>query len=172
MLKTIYLSLGSNLDDRAANLSRALDLLESSGVHITRRSSLYATEPRDFTPQRWFLNCCIEAETSLLPRQLLHAIRSIELQLGRRRLVPSGPRSLDIDILFYASAIIRTRDLVIPHACLADRRFVLVPLAEIAPALRHPTLQKTMLELLAATKDSSHVVKWPLRAAPQRPEAT
>ena len=98
--KTIYLSLGSNLGDRAAHISRAFELLEASGVRITHRSSLYATEPVGFAPQPWFLNCCAEAETSLLPRQLLHTVRSIEVQLGRRLRFDKGPRTLDIDILF------------------------------------------------------------------------
>ena len=170
MLKTIHLSLGSNLGDRAAHISRGLELLAAVRVKITRCSSLYATEPVGFGPQRWFLNCCVAAETSLLPRQLLHATQSVEHQLGRRRIVPFGPRSIDIDILFYASAIIHSRDLVIPHPRLADRRFVLVPLAEIAPSLHHPVLQHTIARLLAETPDRNHVVRWQLNPSPKSKE--
>jgi len=158
--KLIYLSLGSNLGDRAANISRALELLEAAGVRITRRSSLYSTEPVGFTEQPWFLNCCVAAETSLLPRQLLHTVRSTEVHLGRRLRFDKGPRTLDIDILFYGRASVRTRDLVIPHPRLAQRRFVLVPLVEIAPFLRHPLLKHTIAELLAEAPDHHRVVRW------------
>ena len=170
VLKTIYLSLGSNLGDRVANLSRALELLTQASVRITRRSSLYSTEAVGFTPQPWFLNCCIAAETSLLPRQFLHLTHSIQHQLGRRLRFDKGPRALDIDILFYSSSILRTRDLVIPHPRLAERRFVLVPLAEIAPSLRHPVLQHTIARLLAETPDRNHVVRWQLNPSPKSKE--
>jgi len=168
--KQIYLSLGSNLGDRAARIARALELLEAAGIRITRRSSLYSTEPVGFSPQPWFLNCCVAAETLLLPRQLLHLTQSVEHQLGRRLRFDKGPRTLDIDILFYASATIRTRDLTIPHPRLADRRFVLVPLAEIAPSLRHPLLQHTIAELLAQAPDRNRVVRWQRHPSPTSKE--
>jgi len=155
--KTIYLSLGSNVGDRAAHLAAGIAALDAAGVRVTRQSSLYATEPVGFQTQSWFLNCVVAAETALMPRQLLRVVRHIERQLGRRRMVRGGPRKLDIDILFYGGAIVRARDLVIPHPRLAERRFVLVPLREIAPTLRHPLLRKTLAELLAELRDSSQV---------------
>jgi 2-amino-4-hydroxy-6-hydroxymethyldihydropteridine diphosphokinase len=159
-MKTIYVSLGSNLGDRAANIGRAIDALKDAGVRMVRQSSLYATEPVDFEPQGWFLNCVVEAETDLMPRQLLRALRGIERQLGTKKLVRRGPRAVDLDILFYGSAIVRTPELEIPHPRIAERRFVLVPLAELAPSLRHPILGMNVTELLAATPDRSSVRSW------------
>lgn len=173
--KTIYLSLGSNMGDRAAQLAQAIVALNAAGVRVTRQSSLYATEPVPATAgrpttagrpaaagqtQRWFLNCVVAAETGLMPRQLLRVIQEIERQLGRRRsrfAGRGGPRTLDIDILFYGTAVVRARDLKIPHPRLAERRFVLVPLREIAPTLRHPLLRKTIADLLAELRDPSRV---------------
>ncbi|HEV3218339.1 MAG TPA: 2-amino-4-hydroxy-6-hydroxymethyldihydropteridine diphosphokinase [Candidatus Acidoferrales bacterium] len=157
---TAFLSLGSNLGDRAANIERALARLDAAGVRIIRRSSLYKTEPVEFTAQGWFLNLAVEVETALMPRQLLHAIRRVEQEMGRRRIVRAGPRVLDIDILLYGTSIVRTAELEIPHPRMAERRFVLVPMAELAPGLRHPVLKLTMLELLAATQDRSQVGRW------------
>jgi 2-amino-4-hydroxy-6-hydroxymethyldihydropteridine diphosphokinase len=157
---TAYLSLGSNLGDRAANIERALTLLDAAGVRIVRRSSLYKTEPVEFTAQGWFLNLAAEVETALMPRQLLLAIRRIEQEMGRRRIVRAGPRVLDIDILLYGTSIVRTAELEIPHPRMGERRFVLVPMAELAPGLRHSMLKLTMLELLAATRDRSQVIRW------------
>lgn len=157
--KIIYLSLGSNVGDRAAHLAAGIAALGVAGVRVTRQSSLYATEPVDFQTQSWFLNCVVEAETELMPRQLLRVVRDIERQHGRRPMVRSGPRTLDIDILFYGGAIVRARDLEIPHPRLAERRFVLVPLREIAPTLRHPLLRKTIAEMLADLRDTSQVRK-------------
>ncbi len=159
-MKTIYLSLGSNIGDRAASIARAIEALDGAGVRVLRQSSLYATEPVDFEPQSWFLNCAVEAETDLMPRQLLRALREIERKLGRKKLVRRGPRAIDMDILFYGTSIVRTPELEIPHPRMAERRFVLVPLAEIAPSLRHPILGMKVRELLAATPDRSSVRPW------------
>jgi 2-amino-4-hydroxy-6-hydroxymethyldihydropteridine diphosphokinase len=154
---TVYLSLGSNLGDRAAHIEQALARLAEENVRIIRRSSFYQTEPVGFQAQGWFLNIAAEAETELMPRQLLRVIRQIERELGRKRIVRSGPRTIDIDILLFGANIVNAAELEIPHPRMTERRFVLVPMAEIAPALRHPVLRLTMVELLAGTKDRSQV---------------
>jgi 2-amino-4-hydroxy-6-hydroxymethyldihydropteridine diphosphokinase len=158
--KLIYLSLGSNLGDRAVNLDGAIDALPDVGVRVLRRSSIYETEPVDFLEQPWFLNCVVEAETSLAPRELLEQLQFIERKLGSRKDIPRGPRIIDLDILFYDSAVIHVDGLEIPHPRLAERRFVLVPLAELAPNLSHPVLRLTVREMLAATQDRSEVRIW------------
>jgi len=160
MKRTIYLGLGSNLGDRAANLEQAIAGLAGAGVQTVKRSSLYATEPLGFGPQNWFLNCVVEAVTELLPRQLLRATQRVEREMGRRRVVRNGPRIVDIDILFYGATVVSMPDLEIPHPRIGERRFVLMPLREIAQSLRHPTLRATIAELLAATPDRSEVRRW------------
>jgi 2-amino-4-hydroxy-6-hydroxymethyldihydropteridine diphosphokinase len=160
MMKTVYLGLGSNLGDRAVHLEQAIRALAAAGVHVKQRSSFYATEPVGFAPQNWFLNCVVEAATELMPRQLLRAVQQAERDLGRRRLVHDGPRTVDIDILLYGSNVIRMPDLDVPHPRMAERRFVLIPLRELAPGLRHPTLGRTIGELLAETPDRSQVRVW------------
>jgi 2-amino-4-hydroxy-6-hydroxymethyldihydropteridine diphosphokinase len=154
---TVYLSLGSNLGDRAEHIERALARLGEEGVRVVKRSSFYQTEPVEFLAQGWFLNIAVEAETELMPRQLLRVIRGIERELGRKRIVRSGPRTIDIDILLFGASIMLAAELEIPHPRMTERRFVLVPMAEIAPSLRHPVLRLTITELLAGTKDRSQV---------------
>jgi 2-amino-4-hydroxy-6-hydroxymethyldihydropteridine diphosphokinase len=149
-LKTAYLALGSNIGDREANLREALHRLEMKDLRITRKSSLYETEPREMLDQPWFLNAVVEIETSLLPMQLLGRIRKTESEMGRRRVTPKGPRNIDIDILFYGRAVIDTPELQVPHLRSAERAFVLEPLAEIAPDLRHPVTGKTAGQMLEA----------------------
>ena len=158
--KTIYLSLGSNVGDRAAQIARAVQALAAAGVRVARRSSLYTTEPVDVRTQSWFLNCVLEAETDLMPRQLLRALQEVERTLGRKKRVRRGPRVIDIDLLLYGASVVHAPELEEPHPRMAERRFVLVPLAELAPGLRHPTLHKSVTELLAETPDRSSVRRW------------
>jgi len=152
-VKTAYLSLGSNLNDRAGNLRRALELLASTDIRITRMSSLYETEPQDLPQQPWFLNQVVRIETTLFPLQLLGRVQKIERDMGRQRTVPKGPRVIDIDIILFGSFIIETPQLQVPHPRMKARRFVLEPLAELAPELRHPVTHRTVSEMLTTTKD-------------------
>src|SRR5215469_6078931 len=151
-MKTAYLSLGSNSGDRDALLARALERLSSEDIRVVRASGIYETEPRDVPDQPWFLNQVVEVETSLFPRQLLSRLQKIELGLGRVRMEARGPRTVDIDILFYGNAIVSTPGLEIPHPRLPDRRFVLEPLAELAPEFRHPRTRQTVREMLAVVR--------------------
>ena len=149
-MKTAYLGFGSNIGDRERHLETALDRLAASGVRIVRVSSLYETEPVGLKAQRWFLNLAAEIETDLFPMQLLSRISKIEQALGRVRTVRNGPRTLDIDILLYGKAVVRSAKLEIPHPRIAERRFVLAPLAELAPDLRHPVTHQTIRAMLEA----------------------
>jgi 2-amino-4-hydroxy-6-hydroxymethyldihydropteridine diphosphokinase len=149
-LKIVYLGLGSNIGDREALLQSALDALKGPGLRLRRVSSLYETEPVGLRDQRWFLNLAAEFETDLFPRQLLHRIHRIERQLGRRRIVVNGPRTIDIDILLYGNAVVNTEELEIPHPRYRERRFTLAPLAELQPDLRDPVTGKSVKDLLAA----------------------
>ena len=157
MKKRVYLCLGSNLGDRRAYLARALEEMQAAGIAARRVSALYHTQPVDYTAQPWFLNCVAEVETEHMPRQLLRQLQRIERQLGRRRGVRRGPRTIDIDILLYQNHVMRTSELTIPHPQLAERRFVLEPLRDLAAGLRHPVSRRTVTELLAAAADRSRV---------------
>jgi 2-amino-4-hydroxy-6-hydroxymethyldihydropteridine diphosphokinase len=157
---TVYLSLGSNLGDRARTMEQALERLERSGrVRITKRSSLYETAPVGFTDQPWFLNMAVEAETDLDPHSLLDLIHRVEAGLGRRREVRWGPRTVDIDILLYGDEEVSTERLTIPHPELHRRAFVLVPLLEIAPDLRHPRYGP-LVEVLRNLPPGQEVKRW------------
>ena len=158
---TVYLSLGSNEGDRLDNLCRACTALEVRGIRLRRASSVYETEPVDMREQTWFLNCVIEVETSLPPLRLLYEIEQIEGELGRKRSLPKGPRTIDLDILLYGNSVIREESLVVPHPKLHKRRFVLVPLREIAPSLKLPLFDRTPEQLVPELRDSSDVVRLP-----------
>jgi 2-amino-4-hydroxy-6-hydroxymethyldihydropteridine diphosphokinase len=157
-MPTIYLSLGSNIGDRQANIRAAIAALPSAGVRVNQVSSLYETEPVDFLAQPWFLNCVVEAETNLEPHALLQALHSIETQLGSTKDFTKGPRKIDLDILLYGPETITTPDLQVPHPRMLQRRFVLAPLAEIAPNLQHPSWPATAAVLLDQVADNSRVV--------------
>jgi 2-amino-4-hydroxy-6-hydroxymethyldihydropteridine diphosphokinase len=147
MPNLVYLSLGSNVGDREAQLQDALAKLAAVGS-VVATSSFYETEPVEFTRQPWFLNCAIALETNKTPEQLMAAILRIEEEMGRRRVQKKGPRAIDIDILLFDNTIVDSKELTIPHPAMHQRRFVLEPLAEIAPELLHPVLKKTIGELL------------------------
>lgn len=156
-LVTAYLSIGSNIGDRLANLCQACAHLELAGIHLQSWSSVYETEPVDVLEQDWFLNCAAAVETVLLPLELLDKVHTIERDLGRIRERPKGPRTVDIDILLYGDCTLSGQTLVLPHPRMLERRFVLEPLLEIAPALRIPPGNKTVSELFNDLKDPAQV---------------
>jgi 2-amino-4-hydroxy-6-hydroxymethyldihydropteridine diphosphokinase len=153
-MPTAYIALGSNLGDRAKTLAVATDRVRRLG-RVAACSSLYETEPVGFHDQPAFLNAVLALQTDLAPLSLLHSMLAIERELGRDRSqsVPSGPRTLDLDLLLVGDTIVTTEELTLPHPGLVRRRFVLAPLAEIAPQLRHPQRGQTMAELLALLPD-------------------
>ena len=154
-LVTAYLGLGSNMGDRRANLEKALEYL-SQRLRVTGKSSIYDTEPVGNREQPRFLNMVCQVKTMLKPQDLLVLAKAIERKQGRVPGRPNSPRPIDIDLLFYGEEVVKTPELTVPHPRLTERAFVLVPLAEIAPALIHPVEKKTVTQLL---KDVKHGIQ-------------
>jgi 2-amino-4-hydroxy-6-hydroxymethyldihydropteridine diphosphokinase len=153
LAKTAFLSLGSNVGAREQNLQRALAALERERIRIIGRSSLYETEPQDFVNQSWFLNMAVACQTTCFPLQLLAILQRIERELGRVRgagTTRKGPRTIDIDILLFGTVVMNMPQLIIPHPRMLERRFVLEPLIEIAPDLRHSETKQPLSRYLSS----------------------
>lgn len=146
--KRVFIAIGSNLGDREENIIDAINLLIANGVDVKNISSIIETKPYGNVKQPDFLNCVVDAYTALPPRMLLETLKAIEKQLGRTRTIHWGPRTIDLDIIFYDELVIDTPDLKIPHPDMQNRIFVLEPLNQLAPNFVHPVLNKTVRELL------------------------
>jgi 2-amino-4-hydroxy-6-hydroxymethyldihydropteridine diphosphokinase len=167
---TVYLGLGSNLGQREANLARAIsaiggldqpfDSAQGERVELLRVSSIYETAPWGYTEQPPFLNCVVEAETTLPPHLLLQSVQELEKAMARKPGIRYGPRLIDVDILLYGSLTIDQPNLQIPHPRIPERAFVLIPLAELAPVLVHPTLQLLIAELARRVDGKEGVKLW------------
>jgi 2-amino-4-hydroxy-6-hydroxymethyldihydropteridine diphosphokinase len=157
--KAVYVGIGSNLGDREDNIRRALAALREPGIQVLRHSAIYETAPMIVTNQPWFLNLVVEAKTALFPLQLLHFLKAVEKSLGRKRGISKGPRKIDLDVLLYGRSVIDTPEFTIPHPGMAERRFVLEPLAELAPALRHPLTRQTIRQMLQAESVQGQVTR-------------
>jgi 2-amino-4-hydroxy-6-hydroxymethyldihydropteridine diphosphokinase len=158
LIQTAYLSLGSNVGNCEANLRAAIEDLAEIG-RVVSVSSFYQTEPMEIKDQDWFLNCAVGLETEKSPQELLQSLLSIERAMGRERLRPKGPRNIDIDILLFGDEIIDEKGLKVPHPAMHERRFVLAPLAEIAPDAIHPVFKRSMRDLLNSLGDGAGAVR-------------
>jgi 2-amino-4-hydroxy-6-hydroxymethyldihydropteridine diphosphokinase len=155
----VYLALGSNLGNREDHLRSAIAELAKRSVEILQCASVYSTEPRELLDQPWFLNTVVRGSTDLPDAELLAVCLEVEKVNGRTRDVPKGPRTLDIDILFYGAGVVRRPDLTIPHPRFSERLFVLVPMVEIAAGFTDPVTGKTMSELLGDCPDPATVTR-------------
>lgn len=161
----VFIGLGSNLGDRRANIADALDRIRKvPGVRVLKESSLYESEPHG-DAKTWFVNGAIEIDTEHSPDNLLKRLKAIEAAMGRKRVKGKrwGSRIIDLDILFYGPLVLKKKTLKVPHPEIQNRRFVLLPLSELAPQFIHPILQVTVSDLLASSKDSKKVALMPLR---------
>ncbi|WP_044340600.1 2-amino-4-hydroxy-6-hydroxymethyldihydropteridine diphosphokinase [Rossellomorea aquimaris] len=160
-MNTAYISLGSNMGDRECYLEKAINIIGSHGkIEVTKRSSLYETDPVGFTEQGKFLNMVIEIRTSLSPETLLHQCLQVEIDLGREREFKWGPRIIDLDILLYEHEKIESENLLIPHPRMQERAFVLIPLLEVAPYVEHPSFNAPFAEFLDEIPDKEGVRLW------------
>ncbi len=162
-----YLSLGSNVGNREAFLRETIAGLETIG-RLVAVSSFYETEPMEVSEQAWFVNCAVALETTEEPEKLMAAVLTLERQMGRKRIQPKGPRTIDIDILLWGGTVLDSPGLTIPHPAMQHRRFVLEPLAEIAPEACHPVLRKTIMELLNALPPGQAVRRIAIQAKPSQ----
>ncbi len=147
-MHNVFIAIGTNLGNKEKNVQQSIEKIVQNNIHITKKSAIYKTMPYGYKDQPLFLNCAVQAETMLLPKELLYTLLSIEKQMGRVRKIHWGPRVIDLDIIFYDNLIINTPDLKIPHPDMQNREFVLKPLCDIAPGFVHPILHKTMKQLL------------------------
>ena len=157
---TAYIGIGSNLGNPEENCTKAIEKISSiKDIKIISKSSFYQTEPIGGVQQDWFVNSAIEIETDLSPENLLSVLLSLELAMGRTRKEKWGPRLIDLDLLFYGNLVLDNKDLTLPHPEIQNRKFVLIPMSEIAENLIHPTLKKTIKTLLQASSDLAIVKK-------------
>ena len=159
MKSGVFISIGSNVGDRAENLKTAIRMLaqDPAKIRLVRQSSFYRTAAWGKHEQRDFFNCAVEIETSMPPRALLDFLKDIEKRLGRTPSGKWGERLIDLDIVFYGGEVLKEEGLIIPHPLAHERAFVIVPLAEIAPLATHPVLGKTISELVSTVKDTLKV---------------
>lgn len=158
-MKTVYIGIGSNKGNRINNIKKSIKLMEENNIKIQKLSSFYETSPVGKTDQSWFINCVIKGKTDSTALELLNTLQKIERKLHRKRKEKWGPRTIDLDLLLYNSDVIKTRDLTIPHPLMHSRKFVLKPLLEISPKLRHPEYKKSFSSMFKKISSDEIVEK-------------